>query len=104
MLAQLPNNGVGFEEPSLMNGDNADNGEHAELTMLTTEDNENLSNATQELCVERASEPVQDAVDHARNITEKRLLRPVTGGSTKTKKWPFYSLRRPVGPLIWSCI
>ena len=78
MLAQLPNNGVGFEQPSLMNGDNADNGEHAELTMLTTEDNESLSNATQELCVERASEPVQDATEHAGNTTEKRLLRPVT--------------------------
>jgi len=73
VLAPLPNNGVGFEEPSLMNGDNADNGEHAELTMLTTEDNESLSNATQELCVERASEPVQDAAEHAGNTTEKSL-------------------------------
>ena len=69
---------MGFEVPSLMNGDNADNGEQAELTMLTTDDNEDVSNAAQDLCVERASEPVQDAAEHAGNITEKRLRRQVS--------------------------
>ena len=73
VLAPLPKDGVVFEQPTLMNGDNAENGEHAELNMLTTEDNESLSNATQELCVERASEPVQDAAEHAGNTTEKSV-------------------------------
>ena len=72
VLAPLPKDVV-FEQPTLMNGDNGVNGEHAELTMLTTDDNEDASNDAQYLCVERASEPVQDAAEHAGNTTEKRL-------------------------------
>ena len=41
--------------------------------MLTTDDNEDASNAAQDLCIERASEPVQDATEHAGNTTEKSV-------------------------------
>ena len=67
-----------FEQPTLMNGDNGVNGEQTRQMMLTTDDNDSLSNAAQDLCVELASEPVQDAAEHAGNITEKRLRRQVS--------------------------
>ena len=64
-MAPLTKDGVVFEQPTLMNGDNGVNGEQAKQMMLTTDDNERLSNAAQDLSVERASEPVQDAAEHA---------------------------------------
>jgi hypothetical protein len=72
-LAPLTKDGVVFEQPTLMNGDNGVNGEQTRQMMLTTDDNDSLSNAAQDLCVELASEPVQDAAEHAGNTTEKRL-------------------------------
>ena len=75
VLAPLPKDGVVFEQTTLNNGDNGVNGEQAKQMMLNTDDNENLSNAAQDLCVELASEPVQDGAEYAANNKETRLRR-----------------------------
>ena len=67
---------VVIEAPTLMNGDNSDNGENADLTMFTTDDNEELSTAAQDLSAERASciDDCTDAAGKGLNMEEAENL------------------------------